>query len=98
MAQFKVNWHLSGLTKGKSHEAGDVVSLEPEAAQGLVTCGVLTPIEEAAEGAGTIDPSNLGKLSKAQIASYAKAELNLDLDPDKLTKDAMLAEIAARRG
>ena len=94
MAKHKVNWHLHmGKTE---HHAGDEIDLSAEQAAPLVGFGVLTPVveDEVTPQAEDMSPSQLGKLTKDQLADYAKRRYGVELNSSDMTKDAMLAAIA----
>jgi hypothetical protein len=93
MAKHKVNWHLKGK---RDYRAGDVIDLKAEDAAPLVALGVITPIDEAAVDTEveTLTPSALKKLSREQLAAYAKHRYSLNLNIMEATKDSMLAAVA----
>lgn len=94
MAKYKVNWHLHlGKTEPR---AGDEIELPAEQAAPLVGFGVLTAVveDEVTPQVEDMQPSQLAKLTKDQLADYAKRRYGVDLKPADMTKDTMLAAIA----
>lgn len=95
MAMHKVNWNLSGV-KPHMLRPGDKVELDTEQAAPLVSCGVLTPLDEGEDSAEVEDLSaaQLRTMTKDQIAAYARTRFGVELKPTESTKDAMLAAVA----
>jgi hypothetical protein len=91
----RVNWHLD---LGKSqHREGEEIYLEPELSAHLTKLGVVTPLEAEQQPVevAAIAPEVLTKMSKGKLADYAQEKFGKALNAADMTKDAMLAEIAA---
>jgi hypothetical protein len=96
MAKHKVNWHLH-MGKDEYRE-GDHVHMDAESAAPLVAMGVITPVDEEEESApevATLSPSQLAKANKDTLTSYAKQHYGVELNATEMTRDEMLAAIAA---
>jgi hypothetical protein len=91
--KFRVNWHLAGPGKDEEHRVGDVIELEPKHVEALVNAGVVTPEEEESETPSGDGATDLTIATKARLAEFAKT-IGLELNPDKMNRDAMLAAIA----
>ena len=94
----RVNWNLNMGTQ-QFHE-GDEIDLDAQKSQELRALGVVTPLEVVSvAGAGdevaTVSEKELAKMSKDQLAAYSWAKYGKELDVTTMSKDQMLAEIAA---
>lgn len=102
MANFRVNWNLTGFKalvqtveasiEADVHEAGAIIEADVEAAAEYVKMGVLTLIDDASfKPCREIDTITL---NDEELVAYAKGRFDFDLDAS-LSRDAKLTEILA---